>query len=482
MIMKKLLIGVSILLSGALASCSDWLDVTPEDQIAEEQLYEQAQGYYNQLNGVYFNMSSQNLYGRDMTWGFMDILAQYYDTNYTLNDYGQIAGLDYERERVKVYFERFWSEMYNQIANCNNLIQNIEVADVNLFPGKIKEKNCIEGEARALRAMLHFDLLRMYAPSMKEDTNGKHIPYVDYFPTHVTQPMATSEMIDHIEADLLKAHDLTFKQDSMSLMIFDLANRLELRGNSNLNRFFCHRGYHLNHYAIKALLARVYMWEGDKENAMKWAQEIIKLIDDRKIRFTSEYHARRKHNVKLYGDVLFAGYNNHLIRIEKQTNTDEYMFVAADYEGIFGNDADDDSRRFHWNYDSDNDTYRAVKYEEQDDEYTEGKVNNMMIPLIRTSEMFYIYAECIYDQNPEKAREMLQYMRSNRNCRTELAPDHSKEEFIKLVENEYRREFYGEGQLFFFYKRLGLNAPFTSSQNVIYGDKFVFPIPESEDI
>ena len=473
---------MSILLSGALSSCSEWLDVTPEDQIAEEQLYEQAQGYYNQLNGVYYNMSSPTLYGKDMTWGFMDILAQYYNTRHTLNDYSQIAGLYYDMDRVKVYFSRFWETMYNQIANCNNLIQNAEQADPNLFPGKKVEKDCIEGEARALRAMLHFDLLRMYAPAPAVDANGKHIPYVDYFPTHITKAMETSKVMDKIKEDLLKAHELTHKHDSLyGSMFSDLAYRFELRNNNRISRFFNHRGYHLNHYAIKGLLARVYHWEGDTENALKWSENVLKYVQARWISFNSEYDIKRKNNMKLYDDVMFAGYNNQLPKIEQQVNTEKYKFVAADYDNLFGADARNDYRRFQWAFDDDTNAYRAVKYEERDED-RDGKVNNLLIPLIRASEMFYIYAECVYDKDPAKARETLQYLRKRRGCRTGLGHDTDKDSFIQLILDDLRRELYGEGQLFFFYKRLGLDAIQDANNKLQYGDKFVFPIPESEDI
>ena len=47
------------------------------------------------------------------------------------------------------------------------------------------------------------------------------------------------------------------------------------------------------------------------------------------------------------------------------------------------------------------------------------------------------------------------------------------------VVNEYRREFYGEGQMFYCYKRLGEKSiMFSYSQ--LGDDEYILPLPESE--
>ena len=48
-------------------SCEKWLDVNSELDIYEETLFEEAEGYYAALNGLYIAMGGQNLYGKELS-------------------------------------------------------------------------------------------------------------------------------------------------------------------------------------------------------------------------------------------------------------------------------------------------------------------------------------------------------------------------------------------------------------------------------
>ena len=58
--------------------CSDWLNVAPSNQVNEENLFSTGNGYRNALNGVYLDLGTSTLYGQNLSWGFMDLIAQYY--------------------------------------------------------------------------------------------------------------------------------------------------------------------------------------------------------------------------------------------------------------------------------------------------------------------------------------------------------------------------------------------------------------------
>lgn len=465
-----------------LSSCGNWLNVEPFDQVSEEQQYSKAEGFYNQLNGIYKTMASRDLYGKELTWGLMDVFAQYYDMgNYSECDnhaYTTGSKLDYEEDYVKPYIVTFWETMYNAISNCNNLIQNTMTADSMLFPLREKERRCIEGEARALRAMLHFDLLRMYAPAPMVDSTGKYIAYVDYFPTHMPLEIPTNQVLEKIQNDLMDAHALTADYDTLyKSYISDVHMRLELSLGGEIDRFMQFRGYRLNHYAIKALLARVALYRGDKTTALDWANDVLKYYSW--FNFDSENSIRSNKNMKLYGDVIFALYNNNAALYEAEENTGDSRMVAWDYNTLFDTDATRDFRRWQWR--EDDYGYHPMKYK-KDESTNEAEVCNTMIPMLRMSEMCYILAECYYEKDPAKAEQWLNYIRQSRGCRSSLPSTSTQKEFNNLILKDFRREFYGEGQLFFFYKRLGLDAIGTSSITVEFKTKNVFPIPESNDI
>ena len=57
------------------ASCSDWLDVKPKTNVEEEDLFKNEQGFKEALTGVYIKLSETQLYGRELTYGFLSQLA-----------------------------------------------------------------------------------------------------------------------------------------------------------------------------------------------------------------------------------------------------------------------------------------------------------------------------------------------------------------------------------------------------------------------
>ena len=75
--MKKLYI---YLMAGmmSLTSCSDWLDVDPKTSIPAEKQFESEYGFKDALTGVYLKLTATNMYGRNLTFGYLDELAQLY--------------------------------------------------------------------------------------------------------------------------------------------------------------------------------------------------------------------------------------------------------------------------------------------------------------------------------------------------------------------------------------------------------------------
>ena len=77
---------VSICLSMLLfASCSNWLDVEPKTTVEEEEVFSRELGFKESLTGIYIKMTSTDLYARNLSYGFLDILGQRYHINDKLN-------------------------------------------------------------------------------------------------------------------------------------------------------------------------------------------------------------------------------------------------------------------------------------------------------------------------------------------------------------------------------------------------------------
>ena len=68
-----------------VVSCNAWLDVTPENAIADDDLFSTGFGYRNALNGIYTNLASDELYGKQLSWGFLSAISQQYNQKATQN-------------------------------------------------------------------------------------------------------------------------------------------------------------------------------------------------------------------------------------------------------------------------------------------------------------------------------------------------------------------------------------------------------------
>ena len=111
--------------------------------------------------------------------------------------------------------------------------------------------------------------------------------------------------------------------------------------------------------------------------------------------------------------------------------------------------------------------------------YSVSQEKDKIIPNIRISEAYYIAAECLYKTDMATAAADLTVVRTARGYETALSETMTEEVFWETLTYEYRKEFIGEGQLIFFYKRT--NRPITFSEgNFNHNGKLALPIPDSE--
>ena len=183
--------------------CNDWLDVRPKSQVKESDLFESESGFRDALTGIYVLMGRTSTYGGNSTMGFLDMLAQTYSS--VSAEYDAVLTYNYRDEAVKTKVDTMWNSNYYAIANCNYLLKNIaEHGDV---MGE-DLRALVKGEALALRAFLHFDLLRGYAPSYKMGKDDLAIPYLREVTNAPVAQSTVSEVLDYILEDLAAAKKL----------------------------------------------------------------------------------------------------------------------------------------------------------------------------------------------------------------------------------------------------------------------------------
>ena len=503
--MRKYKLLFLLLISLSTISCDGWLDVKPQDEIDEKDLFANGDGYRHLLNGIYYGLSNSSLYGRELTWGIVDALGQCFDFDNTTSEtagwLGRYGATDYQWEhyQLKPAIETMWENSYKMVANCNNLVQNIANEDPEKFYYKEREKSEIWGEALALRAAIQLDMVRLFAasPAMGAEKNNVYIPYVSEYPSYVSKRLTADSCLSLIIKDLEDARALLWKADSGRT--FDV--RLRFENNTLGESLFIDykRGYRLNYYAATAILARACLYAQKSEKAYTYAKEIIAYQD--KTNAFRFYDQTRYGDKKFYSDILWGLESLDLIEyvnaINDLTNPDSYyhryIMVANVKDNYFQGDITssgcNDLRYKHWMYDYGIGTeYRFTKYEKYDNEdRTQAKINNYLVPIVRMSEVYYIAAEAIYKSNLEEAKGYLRKVKLGRGLRTSDASmlnlDNADESnFISVLMNDARREWLGEGQIFFMHKRLKESIPAVRSGNVIPIDAehAILPVPDSE--
>ena len=123
---NRIIIALVMLMAG-MSSCQDWFDVSPKADVKAEDMFEAESGFRDILTGVYGLMIHENLYGRQLTFGYTDVLAQYYNQITTQeHEYIKTVDFKYNEPVDKAVIEKIWSTQYKAIANLNTLLAYID--------------------------------------------------------------------------------------------------------------------------------------------------------------------------------------------------------------------------------------------------------------------------------------------------------------------------------------------------------------------
>ena len=134
-------------------------------------------------------------------------------------------------------------------------------------------------------------------------------------------------------------------------------------------------------------------------------------------------------------------------------------------------------------YESNNEDVRYAKWFDQGTfvKFTPDSttVYPQKMPMIKLSEMYLLAAECSYSKDPDAALKYVNELRDHRIRNNKHWRSLTKEYLFE----EMKREYVGEGQLWYVYKRNNLSLPDNSamgSQIAASDNLYVFPMPDAE--
>ena len=479
--MRKVFTYIAFVSLMALCSCDAWLDVKPYDKMSEEELLSSESGYMKLLNGIYIELNSDMLYGASLSVEMVEIMGGAYvigTDNSVWGNYADLAAYKYGTDYWRARINETWNKAYALILNCNLLLENIDNTSVRFTGDNLK---VIKGEAQALRAMLHFDLLRLFGPVYAHNPEAPAIPYYKKYSVTPNEILTASQVAAEITRDLNEARILLANDPVRT------SGTMTSAPTDGSSTFMYYRNLRLNYYAVTALLARSSLYFGDKESAFKYSTEVIQAGDegifpfvDRSLVsgspddpdriFSSEVIFALSHSQR---NKLFKGYYdpsripNYVFRMDNDLMSNLVFGGGA----MTGGNQDDYRYRVNWVATGENRYF--YKYSDMVDS---GNIRNTMIPMIRLGEMYLIAAES-RSEDIGAGVVYVNRLRANRgvgNLQT-LTED--------ILRYEYIREMYGEGQLFYMYKRMFAPVLFSSmsSKNPVPSDAvFVLPLPSSE--
>jgi hypothetical protein len=457
--MKKIIYMILVVGCFMFTACNDWLNVQPRTRFKKDEMFKTQDGFKNLLTGVYLKLKKPGLYGENLTMKSIEHLAQHWEaaprsTEAALNDY------DYNNATVKVVISEIYAKLYNVIANVNSILGNID-GKKDIFSKNKGMYELIKGEALAIRAYCHFDILRLFGP-MPSGTTSK-INNLVYVKTVTKDPYKLSsykEFTQFILEDLNQAEKYLKEFDPVFKFV------------PNDDLYWKKRVIRMNYYAVLGTKARFYLWTQKKDSAYKYAK---KIIDSKKFTLGTELDFGRK-DYTLTKEHIF-GLN--VFDFHKTNDDDRKLYksnLSIIKRDVFDSKPDIRYRAL-WkkeilNFFGKQQVLKFKKYRQGKKDKTELST----IPLMRLYEMYLIAIESA--PTLAESNALFTKICTARGITAfNLTSENLQQEIIK----EYRKEFYGEGLMFYTYKRLGIEDILWSTKKM-GAKQYEIPLPDTEII
>ncbi len=447
-----------VLALGTLASCDRFLNVEPSNYADSSTSIKTTADAQVMMNGLMRKMTSSSYYGRNF---YMYADAKGGD----LTIMSQGRGLDglyaFNHQPANGSYSGFWEQIYHCIMQANNLLENIEKLE---NEGTSEDFDDYKGQALTLRALMHYDLVRLYGKPYDMDKASYGVPLV-------TRTLDASEQLGRNTVEEV------YRQ-----IVADLTAAAPLLSKSKNN------GY-VNYYANRAILARVCLQMQDYAGALTAAEEIIKngpyklyanneWVNSWKTTFGSEsiFELAILPNE---ADLGTASPGFYLTRLGHGASNAMGWFMGSDFFLERLGEDPDDVRWGVMDYDeattADGDYYHmgacykyrgGVNRENRGSSATfpgDGKSTStaINIKVIRLSEVYLIAAEAaLNSQKPDLAAT---YLNAIRKRAPHLAPASAQTVSEDMILDERSKELFAEGQRFFDMMRLNRSITFNDS-------------------
>jgi starch-binding outer membrane protein, SusD/RagB family len=418
--MKKIIFFISI--SVFLCSSCNFLDLESPTSVKTENLFKDADGVRNARIGMYASLASANYYG-----GMFPLATSCYSDDganggFSVQAYDELGGKTLSPANAVV--GSIWLAIYNANSTANQILANLDRID----GFDEDEKEMIKAEALFVRGLCHFDVLRTWGEHW--DLNSADgVPIINApqaFDTAVKRA-SVKEVYNFIIKDLAEAETTIPATDSKNYISLS---------------------------AIKALTARVALYQKDNITAAKYANDVIKSGADLSLLSSADYG--KVFTTKTSPESIFEiGFNtqnrsnfNQWTYVRDDASRTEVIFLAAEDLGKFFDSRKNDARAKLVNFTGNNSN---ISPDGRTEKYRGEQTRDNPAYVLRLAEMYLILAEA---EGRANGLATLNTLREKRNM-PKIASVPSDAAYQNLILEERRAELNWEGHRYFDLARLG---------------------------
>jgi tetratricopeptide (TPR) repeat protein len=243
----------SVLVAGSSSCANNWLDESPYDSVDASKAITSSSDLATARVGMYMMLKG--------TSDFSDYYAA------RMIYYGDVRGEDMQAypsgggRSLLSYNMTYstsdnaptiWQTPYIVIERANNVIKAAESGNLTDAVAAKATIAQYDAEAKVVRAMAHFDLVRVYGKTYTQDSTSLGVPVVTS--VLASDAQLSRNTVAEVYAQVIKDLTEAIHSGALKTDVYD--------------------GY-INEWAAKALLTRVYLTKGDNKAALSAAEDVI---------------------------------------------------------------------------------------------------------------------------------------------------------------------------------------------------------------
>ena len=243
-----------------LGSCKKTVELDPTHTINGDDYFTRIDDYDFSLTGAYQRLKQNSLYsgvnGGSVFLSSVEIAGDNLRPGPTnLGNLNTMFRWNYTAASAVV--QGGWDAAYNVIQQANVTLRGIQRFR-STDPLKV---NRIEGQARALRAFMHFEIFRWWAPNYDPAATTLGIAYADTFDIEKKPArLSVQQSYSRIESDLKAARSMLSNTDK---------EVQDIHGDGGKGRAY------IDTLVVDAMLARMYLYSKQWDSAIKYASYVI---------------------------------------------------------------------------------------------------------------------------------------------------------------------------------------------------------------